>query len=257
MPPVLGPLAADPARACLLTDFDGTLAPIVADPYAARPLPGAVDALRVLAARLGTVGVVSGRPASFLFEVAGDGLVLSGLYGLELVRPGTHGRVEVPAEVERWRAVVIEVADEAEAAAPAGVLVERKGLALTLHTRAAAGAEGWVATFCAGAAARTGLQVHAAKMSLELRPPVGDDKGTAVRSLAAGATAVAYLGDDLGDLPAYTALDVLSEEGVTTVKVAVGGPELHPQVEAAADLVLDGPAACLAAVRELVALVGG
>jgi trehalose 6-phosphate phosphatase len=255
MSPVLGPLAQDPARACLLTDFDGTLAPIVADPYAARPLAGAVDTLRALAARLGCVAVVSGRPASFLVEVAGEGLVLSGLYGLELVRPGTGGVVEVPAEVERWRDVVLTVADEAEAAAPAGVVVERKGLSLTIHTRTAVGEAGWAATFCTQAAARTGLVVHAAKMSLELRPPVATDKGTVVTSLAAGSTAVAYLGDDLGDLPAYAALDALRASGVVTVKVAVGGPELDPRVEAAADVVLDGAAACLAALEELAAIL--
>src|SRR4051812_8239399 len=59
-------LGAAPARTALLCDFDGTLAPIVDDPAAAGPLPGAVEVLARLSERLGLVAVVSGRPVSFL-----------------------------------------------------------------------------------------------------------------------------------------------------------------------------------------------
>ena len=60
----LDALLARPGQALIATDFDGTLAPIVADPRAARPLPGAVPALRRLARVVGTVAVITGRPAA-------------------------------------------------------------------------------------------------------------------------------------------------------------------------------------------------
>ena len=47
------------------------------------------------------------------------------------------------------------------------------------------------------------LEVRAAKMSVELHPPLPADKGTALEALAGGMAAVAYVGDDRGDLPAY------------------------------------------------------
>lgn len=253
---LLDALAREPAGSCLLTDFDGTLAPIVADPAAARPLPGAPEVLARLAPRLRTVGVVSGRPAGFIHALLGDSITISGLYGLELIPAGSGGLVDVHPDVERWRAVVDAVAAEAEATAPAGVHVEHKGLAITVHTRRAAGEEGWVSAYCAAAAARTGLQIHTAKMSLELRPPARVDKGTVVRQLAAGATAVAYLGDDVGDLPAFAALDVLAGEGVEVVKVAVGSPELDARVAGAADVVVPGPLACLRALEDLATAIG-
>ena len=53
-----------PAGAAIITDFDGTLAPIVDDAAAARPLEGVVDALHLLAARYARVAVVSGRPVT-------------------------------------------------------------------------------------------------------------------------------------------------------------------------------------------------
>src|SRR3954469_18159782 len=85
VPPALDPLVAQPDGAGIVTDFDGTLAPIVLDPAAARALPGVGPLLGRLAARYSRVGVVSGRPAAFLLDRLGpvEGLRLVGLYGLE------------------------------------------------------------------------------------------------------------------------------------------------------------------------------
>ena len=55
------PFVDDPAASAVLTDFDGTLAAIVADPAAARPLPGARQALADVGRQYATVAVISGR----------------------------------------------------------------------------------------------------------------------------------------------------------------------------------------------------
>ncbi len=238
---LLAPLLADPAVACLLCDCDGTLAPIVDDPATAAPLPASVTALHHLAGRLGRVAVVSGRPAAWLHDRFGDGLVLSGLYGLERVEADGAGEVVELPEAEPWRQVVAEVAERAEAAAPAGVGVERKGLSVTLHFRTAPEHRSWAEGFAADEAEGTGLERHGAKASVELRPPLPVDKGTAARQLVEGFTAVAYLGDDAGDLPAFSVLDELAAGGVATVKLVVDSAELADEVRAAADALLDGP----------------
>ena len=239
---LLAPLLADPTRACLLCDCDGTLAPIVDDPAAAAPRPDAVVALHHLAGRLGLVGVVSGRPAAWLHDRFGDGLVLSGLYGLELVAADGGGRVEELAEAEPWRRIVAEVADRAEAASPGDVVIERKGLSVTLHYRSAPTERLWVERFAAEQASVSGLEPSVAKASVELRPPLPIDKGTAVRRLVDGFGFVAYLGDDGGDLPAFAVLDELAAAGVGTLKLVVASPELPEEVRAAADHLVEGPA---------------
>ncbi|HUG83210.1 MAG TPA: trehalose-phosphatase, partial [Euzebya sp.] len=53
----------DPAQACLVLDFDGTLAPIVADPATSRMPEPTRAVLARLARTLGRLAVVSGRPA--------------------------------------------------------------------------------------------------------------------------------------------------------------------------------------------------
>ena len=237
----LAPLRADPRQACLLCDCDGTLAPIVDDPAAAAPLPASVRALHDLAGRLGRVAVVSGRPAAWLHEAFGNGLVLSGLYGLERVEADGGGRVDELPEAEPWRSVVAEVAEKAEAEAPEGVIVERKGLSVTLHHRTAPGAKPWVEEFAAEQARSTGLDPARGKASIELRPPLPFDKGTAVRLLVDDFTVVAYVGDDTGDLPAFAVLDELAADGIATVKVVVASGELDEDVRAAADVIVASP----------------
>ena len=72
---------------------------------------------------------------------------------------------------------------------------------------------------------------------------------------AADLDAVAYVGDDLGDLPAFDGLDVLADRGVATVRVAVASDEAPPILLNRADHVVEGPAGAQALLEELVGLV--
>ncbi len=244
---VLAPLVAAPSRAVVLTDFDGTLAPVVDDPAAAVGVPGSAAVLRTLTARYGLVAVVSGRPVEFLRERLGPGIRLSGLYGLqELDRAG---RIVVAAEAATWAPVVTGVVERAVAAL--GDLVEPKGLSLTLHFRTAPDREAEVVAWAAAEAATSGLVVRRAKASVELHPPVHADKGTVVAAAASGFDAACFLGDDVGDLPAFDALDRLGAAGLHTVRVGVRTEEAPPELLERADLVVDGPEGALVVLRHL------
>lgn len=248
MLPRLAPWVGDPRHAAVLSDFDGTLAAIVDDPDRAEPWPGVADALARLARRYALVGVVSGRSLTALQARLGhvDGLVLAGLYGLERDPPGGG-----PSVNESWRSVVARLAAEAEAAAPPGVRVERKGLALTLHARRAPDRLGWAETWAAAQARAEGLRVEPGKLAIDLLPPIDVDKGDAVADLAAGMRAVCFLGDDRGDLPAFNRLRELRARGVETLGVAVLGAETPGDVVAAADVSVPGPAGALEVLEAL------
>jgi trehalose 6-phosphate phosphatase len=248
---LLAPFRADPGGTGIFTDFDGTLAPIVDDPPAARPLAGVVDALAALAGRYGRVGVISGRPASFLRDhLGGRGIFLSGLYGLEFVEEGS-GEIEAIEEAAPWREVVEEVAAAGEAELPAGVSVERKGLCLTVHHRrdpsCSERSRGWAE----GKARETGLVVHPARMSFELRPPIKRDKGTVLAEAAEGRRQVCFLGDDRGDLTAFDTLDRMAAEGATVLRVGVDSEEAPAELLERADLVVEGPEGSLRILRGL------
>jgi trehalose 6-phosphate phosphatase len=246
----LAPFLDRPGDAAILLDFDGTLSPIVDDPLDARPLAGTAETLTELASRYKVVGVLSGRPVSFLQPLLPPGVVLSGLYGLEVVQNGT--RTDHPLS-GAWREVIEDVARCSADRGPTGMMVETKGLSLTLHYRThpelAKAVQGWATH----QAARSGLVPRPARMSVELHPPIEADKGTAVEAIADAARAVCFVGDDVGDLAAYDALDRLSKRGVRTLRVAVGSDEASGELLRRADLVVDGPEAVLALLRTLAA----
>lgn len=244
----LAPLRKDPSSSAIFTDFDGTLAPIVADPATAVAVPGVPDLLGELADHYRTVAIISGRPVSFLSPQIPSSVVIVGLYGLEVRR---DGQVLVDPGAERWRPVIVDAVRRGEADGPDGMVVESKGLSLTLHHRTAPEAEGRVQQLAADIAAATGLVVRAARQSVELHPPVEADKGSALLDLADGLRAACYLGDDVGDLTAFAALDTLRAAGTSVAKVAVASDEAPPALMDAADVVVDGPPAAAALLRSL------
>jgi trehalose 6-phosphate phosphatase len=228
-----------PERTAVLLDFDGTLSPIVEDPDAAVPLPGAADALVGLTERFGVVAVVSGRPASYLQRHLPPGPGLVGLYGLERVEGGS---IVPHPDAARWRSVVADLVTEAGRELPDGVGIEDKGLSLTLHVRPHPELAEVAWRWAAAAAERSGLHVSRARMSAELHPPVGADKGTITTELIAGMDAACFIGDDVGDLPAFTALTRFAGDSVRAV---VTSAEATPELLAEADVLLDGPPAVL------------
>ncbi len=236
----------------MLTDFDGTLAPIVPDPATAYPLPDAPGVLAALTQTFAVVAVVSGRPASFLADrlaAAGPALRLYGAYGLEWVEDGT---LHHAPEAEPWRAAVAEVVEAAESEfGGEAVGIEDKGCSVTVHWRQAPEQAGRAREFAHRWSRRTGLVLQPGRMAVEFRPPVDIDKGVVVERLARGCAAACFAGDDAGDLPAFAALDRLSVGGMRTVRIAVADEETPPELAAAADIVTAGPAEALALLQEL------
>jgi trehalose 6-phosphate phosphatase len=232
-------------------DYDGTLAPIVADPAAARPVPGAPEVLTRLARTFGLVAVVSGRPVDFLLSMLGptEGVHLVGLYGMEARHP--EGTVEHAPGTDSWRPVVADRAARLRQDAPVGVAIEEKGLTVTIHWRGAPEQAPWARAQAAAAEAEEGLVAQPGRQALELRPPLDVDKGTVIARLAVGYEAVGCFGDDLGDLAAFAALDVLARAGVAVARVAVVDPQSPPEVAAAADLEVEGPAKAVALLAAL------
>lgn len=242
----LDKLRAHPERSAVLTDFDGTLSPIVEDWTAAAPLPGARDVLEELASRYAVVGIISGRPIDHLEQHLGSKLRLAGLYGLESMVDG----VRIAAEgADAWRGHVQHAVDSATKRF--GSLVEHKGLSMTVHFRTRPELAKEVSAWADKEQKRTGLELRTAKASIELHPPVEFDKGTVVEAAVGALEGVCFLGDDVGDLPAFDALDRLRDRGVHTVKVGVRTAEAPAILLHRADVVVEGPTGALDLLRTL------
>ena len=243
----LAALLADPARALIALDFDGTLAPIVADPTQARATAAAVDALHQLAGLAGTVAIITGRPAADAAAFAGVAavpeVIVLGHYGMQRWERGRLSSPALPPGLAVARADLPAVL--ASAGADPGTWIEDKGEALAVHTRRAAQPQPELERLrgpLTQLASRTGLAVEPGRLVFELRPP-GADKGQALRDLAAerSAAAVLFCGDDLGDRPAFEAVRELRADGTPGLAVASGSAETPEPIMAEADLVVSGP----------------
>lgn len=224
------------ARAAIVLDFDGTLAPIVDDPDAAVPLPGAVEMLGDLAPRVLRLAIVTGRPEAFVRErVPVEGLQVVGLYGLE-------GAPPVTASVRS--SVASAVSSEP------GTHVEDKGSSIAVHLRRTVdpeGAEARLRPVMAAIAEEAGLVIREGKRVLELSPP-GAGKAAAMPALCADAGAALLAGDDLADAEGFAAA---ADLGVPLVRVGVLGPETPDELVGVSELVVDGPEGLLDLLRSL------
>ena len=255
----LEPLRADPARTAILTDVDGTLAPIVERAEEAAVPARAREVLARLSERFGLVGCVSGRRAEEARRLVGlDGIAYAGNHGLELLLPGdAEIRPDPSLAGQEGAAAEFAAGLDRETLGAGGIRFEDKGPIQALHWRGAedeAHAEG-LAHEISVAAGHAGLEPRWGRKVLELRPLGGGGKDAAVASLLAAEDLdqAAYAGDDRTDLDAFRRLRELRESGDLAAAVCVGivSPEAPPELPEDADLIVDGPEGWLAILEWL------
>ncbi|HUQ54364.1 trehalose-phosphatase, partial [Lentzea sp.] len=196
-------------RLLVASDYDGTLAPIVADPEQARPLPESVNALRSLASLHETTSaVISGRALrdlATLSRLPGE-VHLVGSHGSEFDVGFVHALdADAKALLRRLEAALEEIADGQE-----GVQLEVKPASVAVHVRRAASeaiGEAVLSAVRSGPCTWEGVQVTEGKAVIELAV-VETNKGQALDILRhqVGATAAIFLGDDVTDEKAFARL---------------------------------------------------
>jgi trehalose-phosphatase len=231
-------LAAEPGEAAIFLDLDGVLAPIVEQPEdAAVPEETRVE-LRRLVGRYALVAVVTGRDGEDARRrVAVDGIVYVGSHGLELDHEAAH-----------WRQPLLDFASSAPWAESH---TENKGLSLAFHYRDAADERAAVRALeeIAERAHDEGFVARFGRKVLEVLPPIGSNKGTAVRHLLEGADLKRALvaGDDTTDIDAFRAVDDFE----CAVRVAVMSAESPSLLRDSAELCVEGPGEFLDLLRRL------
>ncbi|HYI56905.1 MAG TPA: trehalose-phosphatase [Microlunatus sp.] len=239
-----------PEQTMLAVDFDGTLAPIIDDPAHAHADPAAVAALSRLGPMLGAVVVITGRPVRTAVRLGGfreasglPSMTVLGQYGVE--RWDAEGdRFDLPPTPEGITHVQEELPGLLAELDVPDARIEDKGRAIGVHTRELsdpAAAFERLAEPLSALADRYGLKLEPGKHVWEIRAP-GIDKGDALRAFVEekGIRAVIFAGDDLGDLPAFEAVEQLRHEGVPGLLICSASHEEDALTERA-DLVLDGP----------------
>jgi trehalose 6-phosphate phosphatase len=257
----LEPLRADPSSSAVLLDVDGVLAPIVRHAEDAHvPEPTRVPLIAV-AKRYGLVACVTGRRATTARRIVSLGsITYVGNHGAEVLRGGAT-EVELDPDVAAWSERIRAWAEGVwnERLHRLRVRSEDKEFIRAYHWRGApdeAAAEEAVREIAARAE-EAGFVAHWGRKVLEVRPPVPLDKGRGVQRLLAdaGMQAALYVGDDTTDLDAFEGMRRLVAEDRlrTALCVGVRSDETPPELEAQADLLIDGPVGVRTLLSALVA----
>jgi trehalose 6-phosphate phosphatase len=244
----LAPLREEPGRAAILTDVDGTLAPIVERAEDAAVPAAAREVLAALGERYALVGCISGRRAEDARRLVGlDSLAYAGNHGLELLMPGEAAPRPDPSVAGReGEAAEFLASVGSERLAAAGLRQEDKGPIQALHWRGSAdeAAAESRAREIAREAGRAGLEPRWGRKVLELRPVGGGGKDGAIASLLADRRLdrATYAGDDRTDLDAFRRLRELAAEGQLSTAVCVGvlSPEGPAELAEECDITVTG-----------------
>jgi len=225
------------SQVLFLSDFDGTLTPIVERPEMA-VIPEEIRSLLQALAhqKRFTVGVVSGRALADLKDrVSVDGIIYAGNHGFEIEGPGLNFVNPITEEIKPFFRIIRQILTLTLGTIK-GVLVEDKGITLSVHYRQAdeenaQRIKSLVEHAINGPAAMGIFKVTSGKKVYEVRPVVNWDKGKAIRLLMkrygkggrkSGLFPI-YLGDDLTDEDGFQIIEKYGN-GIT---VHVGGNGSH------------------------------
>lgn len=243
-------------RPAIFLDYDGTVTPIVEDP--ARAVIGNVEreTLRRLSKKL-PVAIISGRGLEDVQSLVNvDGMFYAGSHGFEIESPDGKRFQHEAALAAQGDLDEAQRLLEEEMPHLAGVMIERKRFAITVHTRRA-GSEtirhraGEITRDIASRFDR--LTLTGGKEIHELRPAVPWDKGAAVRyvlDVLPGDPNPVYIGDDETDEDAFLA--VRRHPNGVGILVA----PIDSDVPTWADYFLESPAETVAFLNDFIARLG-
>jgi trehalose 6-phosphate phosphatase len=242
---ILEPVASA-ARFGLVTDLDGTLAPVVVNPEEASPTPRNRELLRDLSQLLPLVALLSGRSASDLVERVGlPRLIYVGNHGLDRWEGGALVAV---AGVEEFKPALKTAFTQLERLIEPGFILEDKGASLSAHYRRHADPIGFANRIRPKIQQLTdglGLNLSEGRMVFEIRPPIEVDKGSALRDLVkqAALESAVFLGDDVTDIAALQMARALRLAGECAAwGIAIQSDEAPLEVAATADFTCSGVA---------------
>lgn len=228
-----------------ITDIDGTISKTAPTPQEAEVSPLCRHYLSILVKRLALVAAISGRPAAEVQNmVAVDGMVYIGNHGLEHL---DEGGLKLIRDVKDYVRIIKATIDELmPSLTMPGIIVENKAVTATIHYRLCANRQAAkrkiLATLKTSTQAKH-LQIMPGKMSINLRPPVAINKGTAVLKLVQeyNLQAGVYLGDEITDMDAFKAIHAASRDSnFQGFAISITSREMPKRLLAESDFTLNG-----------------
>lgn len=229
----------------VITDIDGTISEITSEPSAAKISPNMRNVLLVLSSKLKFMGVLTGRDINDAQNIIKlKKIVYMGNHGLQRIK---NGEIVTDSRVNAYIPIIKEIYGELshKLKCSKGFSFDYKTLSLTVHynecnpkCRAKKEILDTISTLSLGKF----VKVIEGRDLLEIRPPVGDDKGTVLQKFISEnhIKKIIYLGDDVNDVCAFKKLKELSQKHeVTGISIAVNSKEVPEHVKESANFYVE------------------
>jgi trehalose 6-phosphate phosphatase len=236
----------------LFLDYDGTITPIAARPEMAVLSSQAKEILKQISHHsLFKLAIISGRSLSVIKALVGlENIAYVGNHGLEIECPLWHCQAQGREKISFTHPIAKEIEPVLKKLEQSlrerlvgidGVIIENKGLTLSVHYRLAkeTAVKKIKKLFLEAIEygnARDKLQVTEGKKVLEVRPPVEWNKGKAIERLL-------EIYGTPGSLPIFAGDDITDEDGFRVLQM-IGGISIfvgEDKASSAADYYLDSP----------------
>ena len=225
--------------------MDGTISPIPRDFLEIPVPPPTIPQLTRLASQLDLLAVISGRKAGALREIINiPGVEYIGHYGMEWWENDTAVlHPDIASYLSDMRAVAAELESLRSIE---GVIIQDKWASISVHYNTVqqhSAAKQQILDFLQKSPHIKNLRLMDEKTNIGIVPRLDIDKGTAVTRLIQQyrLRGAIYLGDDIGDLPAFRAIRVAREkkEFMGLAVLVTGGTTSHSLLQEV-DFTLDG-----------------
>ena len=231
----------------IVTDIDGTISNIAPTPDEAVVTDSMRKELVKLKEKFRLVAVISGRSALNASEMVGlEGLLYVGNHGLEFLK---DGQLFMYPEVEKYLPKIKKTGKklkEGDLSCINGLIFEDKEICFSIHYRLCNPSENVrekILNILENDPECKNLKISEGRCLVELKPPVGCDKGTILNNIIEqyNLEKIIYLGDDVTDTDAFKRLKELEKrETIRGVSVLVLSNEIPTYVKKSSSFFVNG-----------------
>ena len=202
----------------IVTDIDGTISSIETLPQQAVITNNMKGTLNNIQQKFKLLSIITGRSLKDALEMINiDGILYIGNHGMEYQRNNEIVTDKKTLKyIPKINDLYMKLKNESNLK-QSGIILENKNACITIHYRTAQDTQSARKTILKtlkDIQTTEGLQIKEGRKIIEVRPPIGNDKGKIINKIVKNyeAKKLIYLGDDITDVDAFREISKLSTE---------------------------------------------
>lgn len=226
----------------IITDIDGTISNICTEPHEAFVSKSMQDVLKQVEKKFSHLIIITGRSLEDAFKMIDiPGASYMGNHGMEYM---DDGQIKPdPATITYisiFNVLYEKLKNELNIDIP-GIYIENKQTSISIHYRTTKNPEltrNIILKTLNNMKETENLKIKEGKMIIELRPPVGKDKGNVIKEIIDkyGTKHLLYLGDDVTDVDAFKQIsELVNDDEMEGKSIVVCSDEIPLIVSESAD----------------------